>query len=212
MDKGFNDDELADIMSEIESLEKEFTEEVDSSEDKAEASAGEDFEDMDDFPGDDEVAAAVAEASGEAKKLTPDHRLTAVKNPDQFEEDSFDDVLDSKPILDEPAPVLKAPPSPVGHEEKEVLHQVTQMAVEDVVHVKERSNHSPDGQHYTKGSTAQTSMSFNVQGEMSLNLSFNISGKTVELSVNDSGLELELDGGMKFSIPLEYSQHGKKAA
>ena len=55
-------------------------------------------------------------------------------------------------------------------------------------------------------------MNFNVEGDMKLSLAFNISGKVVNLKVNDQGLQIDLEGGMKFSIPLENADQSKKAA
>lgn len=55
---------------------------------------------------------------------------------------------------------------------------------------------------------AGTSMSFKVQGSMTLDLEFNIGGKVVALQVTESGLSIEMDGGAKFTVPVA----GKKAA
>jgi hypothetical protein len=55
-------------------------------------------------------------------------------------------------------------------------------------------------------------MNFHVEGDMKLDLSFNISGKVVHLNINEHGFELELEGGMKFSIPLDEAHSHKKAA
>ena len=55
-------------------------------------------------------------------------------------------------------------------------------------------------------------MSFKVEGDMKLDLAFNISGSEVQLSVNEHGLEIGLEGGAKFSVPLSKNHHHKKAA
>ena len=47
MDKGFNDDELADIMNEIESLEQEFTHEVEAKKEPVQAQTEPSVQDMD---------------------------------------------------------------------------------------------------------------------------------------------------------------------
>lgn len=244
MEKGFNDDELADIMNEIESLEKEFTEEVDSKSnnsdnDKFEAAA----EDSDAYDAEqetlsetDEMAAeleAMAEsddsfdeadsdddADDDMESLAEDAFEEDSFEEDSFQEDSFEeDVLDAKPVLDEQAPILEAPKAAVTKQEVETLHKVANLPIDQAlpevspmakIHHVEESFKAKGPEH--TGKSAKTSMSFNVQGDMCLNLSFNISGKIVELSVNDNGLELELDGGMKFSVPLDVSQKGKKAA
>lgn len=57
-----------------------------------------------------------------------------------------------------------------------------------------------------------TSMSFKVQGNLTLDLSFDIGGKVVSLSVSDTGLFIEMEGGMKFSVPVGQDSPLKKAA
>lgn len=60
-------------------------------------------------------------------------------------------------------------------------------------------------------STAATSMSFKVSGDINLALQFDIGGKTVCLNVTEAGLNIEMDGGMSFKVPLSHGAH-KKAA
>lgn len=60
-------------------------------------------------------------------------------------------------------------------------------------------------------STASTSMSFKVQGNLSLELQFDIGGKVVALEVSESGLSIVMDGGMKFTVPVGESTVLKKA-
>lgn len=220
MEKGFNDDELADIMNEIESLEKEFTEEVDSKTDNL----GDDMNNVEkeEFLSDTEEMSAeldeVAESS-DGPFQDDDSFAEDSFEEDDFEEDIFEDeVLDSKPILDEDTPIFEAPKAVLDQQELGTLRRVTQLPINHVVPEPtndSKIDHTKNGSAltgYGGDKSAQTSMSFNVQGNMHLHLSFNISGKVVDLSVNDNGLELELDGGMKFSIPLDVSQKGKKAA
>jgi hypothetical protein len=64
---------------------------------------------------------------------------------------------------------------------------------------------------YTATSTAPTSMSFRVQGTMELELQFDIGGKTLALSVTQSGLSIELENGATFSIPITDADPIKKA-
>lgn len=58
---------------------------------------------------------------------------------------------------------------------------------------------------------ASTSMSFKVQGDISLELQFDIGGKVVSLNVSETGLEIELQGGMKFTVPVSETTNLKKA-
>ena len=263
MEKGFNDDELADIMNEIESLEKEFTEEVDT---KPTA-----VEEVAEIPA-EAVEEPVMEQAEEVVETQVVEEPQAVEEPvaaaesfeeesfeeesfeeesfeeENFEEESFeegsfeDDLLDSKPVLDNIDPMPQEAPqeeiaaevaptmehdveTPVTHTEREVLAEVVEKPVEEVVSVHTEPVESASVHHMERthqehhavakpvtGESAHTSMSFNIEGDMKLSLSFNIAGKVVELAVNDNGLELELDGGMKFSVPLDGQHTGKKAA
>lgn len=56
---------------------------------------------------------------------------------------------------------------------------------------------------------ASTSMSFKVQGNLTLELQFDIGGKVVSLEVTESGLSIEMEGGMKFSVPVTEKTHKK---
>lgn len=51
-------------------------------------------------------------------------------------------------------------------------------------------------------------MSFKVQGDLNLDLEFEIGGKFVCLQVTEDGLTIVLDGGMTFKVPV----NEKKAA
>ncbi|WPU64402.1 hypothetical protein [Peredibacter starrii] len=61
-------------------------------------------------------------------------------------------------------------------------------------------------------SPASTSMSFKVQGNLSLELQFDIGGKVVCLEVTESGLNIEMDGGMKFTVPVSAETTSRKKA
>lgn len=123
MDKGFNDDELADIMSEIESLEKEFT--------------------------------------------------------------------------DEPAA-------------KKVMEQLVEKPQVEVAPVQDQNIHHIK-KDAPKASKQENSMNFSVQGDMKLNLSFDFGGKCIEFNIDEDGFEIEVDGGMKFSIPVDGDSFKKSA-
>jgi hypothetical protein len=56
-----------------------------------------------------------------------------------------------------------------------------------------------------------TSMSFKVQGNLTLELKFEIGGKEVSLEVTESGLAIEMEGGAKFSVPIHEKTSLKKA-
>jgi len=56
-----------------------------------------------------------------------------------------------------------------------------------------------------------TSMTFKVQGELNLELQFEVGGKTIMLEVSETGLNIQMEGGVKFSVPVSAAQSLKKA-
>jgi hypothetical protein len=60
-------------------------------------------------------------------------------------------------------------------------------------------------------SRAHTSMSFKVQGDLTLELQFDIGGKIVSLGISESGLAIEMEGGVKFTVPITEKDILKKA-
>lgn len=61
-------------------------------------------------------------------------------------------------------------------------------------------------------SEASTSMSFKVQGQLNLELQFDIGGKVISLEVTEEGLNIQMEGGMKFYVPVNEKTSSKKAA
>ncbi len=59
--------------------------------------------------------------------------------------------------------------------------------------------------------TSSTSMSFKVQGELNLELQFDIGGKSITLEVSEAGMNIKMDGGVSFSVPVSHAQSQKKA-
>ncbi len=60
-------------------------------------------------------------------------------------------------------------------------------------------------------SSAPASMSFKVQGEMNLELQFEIGGKVIQLDVSEMGLTIQMEGGMTFTVPVTDTKSFKKA-
>jgi hypothetical protein len=60
-------------------------------------------------------------------------------------------------------------------------------------------------------SKTSTSMSFKVQGDLNLELQFEVGGKTIMLEVSEGGLNIKMDGGISFNVPVSDAQSLKKA-
>lgn len=81
----------------------------------------------------------------------------------------------------------------------------------EIANVVPMAQHSPSPSfaahpqpHFdSKPSPAPASMSFKVSGELNLELQFDIEGKVVSLAVNEHGLNIQMEGGMTFSIPIK---------
>lgn len=66
----------------------------------------------------------------------------------------------------------------------------------------------------TAANTAEapsTTMSFKVQGNLTLDLQFEIGGRVVMLEVTEKSLSIEMEGGVKFSVPVNEVPSIKKA-
>lgn len=178
MDKGFNDDELADIMNEIEVLEQEFTEEVTA---QADQPAAEEVVE-------EQVEEPVAEVQAEK-----------TEEPVQEVQAETTESVEAQSV-----------------EEEKVLHEVTNMPEEQVTPTAVAHDDNVHQLHPTSSSSsagsAETSMSFKVEGDMTLDLTFNISGREVQLNVNENGLEIGLGDGAKFTLPLDKTAKQIKAA
>jgi len=209
MEKGFNDDELADIMNEIESLEKEFSEETQSEPVVAEDPIAQEMaESAEEEPVAEMVEEAVEEPVAEMVE-------EAVEEPvaEMVEEAVEEPVAEMvEEAVEEP--VAEVFQEPVA----EVLAEVAEMPVEKVVaqhEIFEENVHpisAPSAVKAPATTGGHSSMSFTVEGDMKLDLNFNVSGKQVQLNISENGFELELEGGMKFSIPLDDQSSHKKSA
>lgn len=207
MEKGFNDDELSDIMSEIESLEQEFT---DDQPVQVEASSQEEVEQTD----------SVEEQPQQEKVFAQQEQE---QEEPQVEEHQKEVVAQQE----EPEPIVakEEHQDEIDEEMNEVLDELSEMPVEDVVpqhkvqsyddnihHMKQEPVQEKESWSASHGQPAQTSMSFRVEGEMKLDLNFSIGGQDVNLQVTDHGFEIELAGGAKFTLPLGTQHQGKKVA
>lgn len=134
MEKGFNDQELADIMSEIEALEKEFQD--------------------------------------------PEHQ-------------------EPTSVMQELAEMSEETAIPTA--------QVIPMSVKEPTMTTKSTPTKTT-------SDSQTSMSFHVEGNMNLQLSFTINGEEVKLHVTEQGLNIEMQSGVSLNVPVKSVSASKKVA
>ncbi|MFZ4712238.1 MAG: hypothetical protein ACOYL6_00885 [Bacteriovoracaceae bacterium] len=151
--QGFNDDELADIMNEIEGLERDLNSDV----------------------SDDETIEATADVVDESVSHTKSSSVM-----EDFVAEPLDKVL----------PFTNKSP--------------------DVAKVK--TEHTSVSNSVTSGKQTST-MDFNITGNMAVNLTFTVSGQTINLTMDEStGLVIEMHGGAKFVLPLNAQNDVKKKA
>jgi hypothetical protein len=60
-------------------------------------------------------------------------------------------------------------------------------------------------------SASSTAIKFKVSGNLSLDLELEMGEQVVSLNVSESGLSIEMDGGVKFTIPNQVKAGHKKA-
>lgn len=59
--------------------------------------------------------------------------------------------------------------------------------------------------------SSSSSMSFKVQGDLQLELQFEIGGKIVMLEVTETGLSIQMENGATFTVPVSDTHSVKKA-
>ena len=85
-----------------------------------------------------------------------------------------------------------------------VMEQLSEMPVEAVVAAPKAVEKKEAQIHHFEApkSKAQSAMSFKVEGQMNIDLCFEIGGKTVNVAVTEQGLSIVMDGGMSFNVPV----------
>ncbi len=204
LEQNFNDAELQDIMNEIESLEKEFVEQEASEESSAQAET-------------DIVQAEEPETIEAASEEDMTHEAeTEVEASEDFEE----------------TPELEASQEDFQEDDfQEEDFQEEAHAESDTDNVVSMEGHRTQASATsTSDSSSAGEMTFSGQGQMDFNMSFTLGEKQATLSVEDGklkvsvagvelhlseeGCEVEMAGGVHFSVPLDSSTNsaGKKAA
>lgn len=136
-----------------------------------------------------------------------------MKEIEALEQDfNVQDEKTATPVIEELADLdeSQSVPMPNALQEEEVEETLAPSAVgaSNVVSFEQKREAAEQVSHF---SGASTSMSFKVQGNLTLELQFDIGGKVVCLEVTESGLSIEMEGGMKFSVPVTDTTSFKKA-
>ncbi len=217
LDQGFNDDELADIMSEIESLEKEFVddtpalkeelkvealkidvEEVEMKKTDLQAEIDNEVESL--LGGKTEVKPepsivdeVMAEIEAPVAKLNPLEEAIQAIETEKAKEDVFLTTATS-----------------VAAEKVEPV--IEEKAMDNVVALKNTRTETVE-KVVTPASSSQTQLDFSVAGQMNLKLNFTVAGQTISLYVNEAdGMVIEMMGGARFTLPMGEATAKKKAA
>lgn len=82
---------------------------------------------------------------------------------------------------------------------------------ETVLSFEKKATPTPMISMPTNSSTTPTAMSFKVQGDLNLELQFEVGGKCIMLEVSETGMNIKMDGGVSFSVPVTAAQSHKKA-
>ena len=118
-----------------------------------------------------------------------DQELTDIMKEIEALEEDFQMVEEKIPVEQEATPVLK---ELVQMEEKTAIPAPNKPEAAPVLQMPKKNSEVKSG----------TSMSFKVTGDIKLQLQFDIEGKVVSLSVTETGLAIEMEGGVTFSVPV----------
>ncbi|MFP5386079.1 MAG: hypothetical protein ACLGHN_08380 [Bacteriovoracia bacterium] len=125
-----------------------------------------------------------------------------------FNDDELSDIMKEIEALEEDfTPSEETSPEPVMTESPKVETTIEEPVSKETVVSLDSKRTAPKA-----SSENSTSMSFKVQGNLTLDLSFDIGGKVVSLAVTENGLSIEMEGGVKFTVPVGQDTAIKKAA
>lgn len=121
-----------------------------------------------------------------------------------FNDQELSDIMKEIEALEEDFTAPESKNSPV-------LEELSQLDEVEAIPAKAPNVVSLEPKGPAPKKEASTSMSFKVQGNITLELQFDIGGKTVALEVTETGLAIEMEGGMKFIVPVSEKSGLKKA-
>jgi hypothetical protein len=196
-DNGFNDDELADIMNEIESLENSDS----SSDDQTSKLEDQIIE----FSEDMEKDLQELDGQGSIHLNEIDQMMLEQKHPHLDDEQMV--IEQSKEIVEELNP---------NHS----LDDISSVSEEsNVVSLKnkgfEKINTSENNPAYSSSSVSSSpvSMNFDVSGQLAMKLRFNFEQDNFTLIISEAeGFKILFDSGAEFSLPLNQGKKRKNVA
>lgn len=113
-----------------------------------------------------------------------------------FNDQELSDIMKEIEALEEDFPAEEEKAKPTA-----VLHELSELPEQKAIPLKPVKEE-------TFVAKSPAAMSFKVQGDLNLELEFEVGGKFVSLQVAEDGLTITLDGGMTFKVPVS----DKKAA
>ncbi len=222
-DSSFNEEELADIMSEIESLESEFdyTElvaETNHDEENSESSALESTSEIsqETIPAsslDDEATSEVSlkeDELAQAISTSTDGTETSEElkvNSLSIKKNDLQDDIDNEVKV---AMLASAPEEKIETSVDKVQESTNVVSIKSAERVAKKEDIMND---IKSVSSEDTKMSLQASGNMNLKLEFEVGGNKVSLYVDESeGLVIQMLGGAKFVIPINQLSEQKKVA
>lgn len=127
-----------------------------------------------------------------------------------FNDQELSDIMKEIESLEEEFTGEKPQSSPVMKElaEMDEVESVPQPAPAKKKHVEVQEPQA-EVYHIESKQKPHSSMKFKVEGQMSIELQFEIGGKVVCVDVAESGLSIQMEGGVTFTVPVD--SHKKSA-
>jgi hypothetical protein len=202
MDQSFNDQELSDIMKEIEALEQDF-------EATPENKVSPIIKELAELEEEKALPTSIENVvSLEVKKVQPMLKPEPNVSLDSVHEEEYTPVAEIEDVeeferLGEESPVAEVEvEAPMAE-----MHGPSTCKPTPMPTPIKSEEFKPS---YVKSENT-TSMTFKVQGSLTLDMKFEIGGKIVCLEVTETGLTIQLEGGMKFTVPVTETHEYKKA-
>lgn len=124
-----------------------------------------------------------------------------------FNDDELSDIMKEIEALEEDFGQESTSEADSPMDATDVMEDLSQMEEKVAIPLKPKS--APKPMSAPAARTTGTSMSFKVQGDLNLELQFDVGGKMVNLDVTEQGLTITMDGGMTFTVPLHGKSHSK---
>lgn len=126
-----------------------------------------------------------------------------------FNDQELSDIMKEIESLEENLEMSHSEPT---HEERHspVMEELAHLEESEALPF-ERPHVAASAPAVTQPKGGTSAMSFKISGDINMELQFDVGGKVISLEVSETGLNIQIEGGMTFSVPLTDKSFKKSA-